>query len=211
MRCCRCEEEISGNEIQWAFEDPYCGSCFDDNFNWCCRCDTIVAREYVHFNDGGDPYCSECYESNCDDDSPKDPAIVDADRYNIIRLCRQSLRGIRLPKQQMIKVNEKDNYLLEIKSLVGYVEKPLYVYGLIDRDEYQMVVSEDMLNEINPVIAGYCRIQVGSGVRRLGISFSLRKNERLKVVQLIQKLTYDIDKKIEQVTDKNPEVLICAV
>ncbi len=70
MHCHNCDDELSDDQVRWAFEEPYCEDCFDNMFNYCCRCDGVIYRESAHYNDEGDPYCSDCYEDNFDDDAP---------------------------------------------------------------------------------------------------------------------------------------------
>ena len=63
MHCHNCDEELRDDQVRWAFEEPYCEDCFDNMFNYCCRCDGVIYRESAHYNDEGDPYLAQIEES----------------------------------------------------------------------------------------------------------------------------------------------------
>jgi hypothetical protein len=45
----------------------YCEGCYDELFEICETCETIIEREYAHFDDEGYPYCDSCYERRFSD------------------------------------------------------------------------------------------------------------------------------------------------
>ena len=191
MHCHNCEEELNDNQVRWAFEEPYCEDCFDNMFNYCCRCDGVIYRESAHYNDEGDPYCSECYESNYDDDAPDNPDVTESDRELVVKLSRSWLQG-KIETRRPLFINDKDILLRTIKDKVGLVDSPIYVFGLTDRDEYQLSVSADLfdkvqiffqLNDIKAIVVS------GPGCNRLGISLSLRKNNQKEIIDLIKQIT----------------------
>jgi len=200
MICNNCGEELVESQYRWAFDEVYCEECFDNQFNYCCRCDGVIYRDSVHYNDEGDPYCDECYRNDYDDDAPNDPMVNEEDRKLIVTLSRNSLKWISSPRR-LINVNKRDNYVNEIRSLVGFVEKPLYLYGLHDRDEFQIECTDDMISQVEHFrIQNFpdVKVVISSGARRLGISYSLRKSQRHLVVNLINKLCYGIDLKMDE-------------
>ena len=191
MHCQNCDESLSDDQVRWAFEEPYCEDCFDNMFNYCCRCDAVIYRESAHYNDEGDPYCAECYEENFDDDCPDNPDVSDSDRELVVKLSRSWLKG-KVESRRPIYINDKDILLRTIKDKVGLVGNPIYLFGLIDRDEYQISVSADLFDVVqNFVLLKEIKATVLSspGCNRLGISLSLRKNNQQQIVELIKQIT----------------------
>lgn len=191
MHCNNCGESLNDGDARWAFEEPYCEDCFDNMFNYCCRCDTVIYRESAHYNDDGDPYCAECYEDNYDDDAPDNPDVTDSDRELVVKLSRSWLRG-KVETRRPIFINDKDILLRTIKDKVGLVDNPIYVYGLVDRDEYQLSASTDIFSSVNQLTLLNdikAKVQASAGCNRLGISLSLRRNNQKEVVELIKQIT----------------------
>lgn len=190
-RCTGCMETIPEGEVRYAFDEAYCERCFDDLFTYCCRCDRLLNREDVQWDRDGDPHCSECFEEENDDESPDNPEVYDADRQLIVELSRGFLAG-RLIKHSLIKVNKNDILLTKLRDKVGIVDNPVYVYGLIDREEYQLSVSQNLIDDTKEFILLHgldWRINPDSGVNRIGISLTLRKNNLKDVVNLIRQTT----------------------
>jgi hypothetical protein len=191
MHCHNCEDELRDDQVRWAFEEPYCEDCFDNMFNYCCRCDGVIYRESAHYNDEGDPYCSNCYESNYDDDAPDNPDVSDSDRELVVKLSRSWLQG-KIETRRPLFINDKDILLRTIKDKVGLVDNPIYVFGLSDRDEYQLSVTADLFDRVQTFVQlnDLKAIVVSSpGCNRLGISLTLRKNNQKEIIELIKQIT----------------------
>jgi len=191
MHCHNCDDEINDDQVRWAFEEPYCEDCFDNMFNYCCRCDGVIYREAAHYNDEGDPYCAECYEDNFDDDAPDNPDVSDSDRELVVKLSRGWLQG-KVETRRPIFINDKDILLRTIKDKVGLVDNPIYVFGLTDRNEYQISVTADLFDQVQSyVLLNDIKVIVVSspGCNRLGISLSLRKNNQKEIIELIKAIT----------------------
>lgn len=191
MHCHNCEEDLQDDEVRWAFDEPYCEDCFDNLFNYCCRCDSVIYRENAHYNDDGDPYCSDCYQDDYDDDSPDNPDVTDSDREHVIKLSRSWLQG-KVETKRPIFINDKDILLKTIKDKVGLVDNPIYVFGLIDRDEYQLSASSDLFDAVQSFIIvkqSTAKIVSTPGCNRLGISLALRKNHQSEIIELIKTVT----------------------
>jgi len=191
MYCHNCEDELHDDEVRWAFEEPYCEDCFDNMFNYCCRCDSVIYRESAHYNDDGDPYCADCYESDFDDDAPDNPDVSDSDRELVVKLSRSWLQG-KVETRRSIFINDKDILLKTIKDKVGLVDNPIYVFGLVDRDEYQLSASSDLFDRVQSyVLLNDIKVTVLSspGCNRLGISLSLRKNNQQQIIEMIKQIT----------------------
>lgn len=191
MHCQNCEDELQDDEVRWAFEEPYCEDCFDNMFNYCCRCDSVIYRENAHYNDDGDPYCSDCFQEDYDDDAPDNPDVTESDRELVVKLSRSWLQG-KVETRRPIFINDKDILLKTIKDKVGLVDNPIYVFGLVDRDEYQISVSSDLFDRVQSfILLNDIRVIVVSspGCNRLGISLSLRKNNQQQIIELIKQIT----------------------
>jgi len=190
-RCFDCGQEISGDETRFAYDEPYCESCFDDRFTYCCRCDMLLRRDDVHWDNDGDPFCDACWEENNDDDSPENPEVSDNDRRLIIELCRGYISG-RNTGKTLIKIRSTDFMLKELQRAVSFVSKPIYVYGLTDTHDYQISCSPDLVSQVKEylLLNGLSwQICEESGINRLGISYSLRKNNLNELTRLIRSIT----------------------
>ena len=192
MRCTNCDEELTDGEAHFAFDEPYCEECFDNSYTYCCRCDTIVSRnDITHYSDDGDPYCSDCWDEDYDDEAPNNPNVYEEDRDLIIHLSRSWLQGNN-EYRRLIIINEKDYHLKTIRSKVRYTYRPLYVFGLIDREDYQISASKNIIDDIKEfALLNLSNVKVieGIGTNRLGISLSLRENHQKEIVNLIKKIT----------------------
>ena len=123
MRCINCEELIPDGEVRWGFDEPYCEECFDENYNYCCHCDTLISSDLTNYSSDGDAYCNECWEQDYDDDAPDNPNVSEEDQNLIIQLSRNWLQG-KVDYRKPISINEKDLHLKTIKRRVGFVEQP---------------------------------------------------------------------------------------
>lgn len=189
MKCSNCNDNILDVRVRWAFEDPYCEECFDNMFNYCCHCDSVMTRDNSHYNSEGEAYCDECYQDEYEDDAPNNPEVTNADRDLIIHLSRAWLNG-KVENKRLISINEQDFMLKVIKDKVGLVDSPLYLYGLIDREEYQIKASSDiillvkeylLINGIEATVT-----EETAGTNRLGVSYGLRENNLKDIVNLIK-------------------------
>lgn len=189
MRCTHCGDQITESEARFAYDNPYCQECFDEFYNYCSRCDTIIGRDYTTYDSDGEPFCNECWENQIDNDvAPDNPDVNDDDRELIIRLSRNWLNG-KVDYSKFIDINERDQYLKAIKTKVGLVDNPLYVFGLMDREEYQISCSSDLFNDVKEyAMLNLPDIQITEtdGENRLGISLSLRENNQTEIVNLIK-------------------------
>ena len=192
MRLCDgCECDLSRQSARFVREEIYCDDCFSEMFNYCDRCDEILHRDDTLWDNDGNPLCSECYEKSYDDDSPDNPPVYDSDRKLILELSRGWLSG-KCKHKTLIKINKKDFLLQKIKDKIGLVESSLYIFGLHDRKEYQLSASSNIIEDVNEFILlnGVDIIVIeGIGCNRLGISYSLRKENFNLVVNLIKKIS----------------------
>jgi len=191
MHCNNCEEDLHDDAVRWAFEQPFCEDCFDNLFNYCCRCDSVIYRENAHYNDDGDPYCSDCFQEDYDDDAPDNPDVTDTDREHVIKLSRSWLHG-RVETRRPIFINDKDILLRTIKDKVGLVDNPIYVFGLVDREEYQISASSDLFDTVQGFLLtkqSTAKVISSPGCNRLGISLALRKNHQSEIIELIKTVT----------------------
>ena len=191
MRCTNCNDAITDEEVRWAFDDPYCESCFNDSYTYCSCCDSVTHRNEICYDNSDNPLCNDCYKEQNDDDSPENPAVDQSDREYILRLSRNWLAG-KIDCRKFININTKDYFLSEIRTKVGLIDTPINLYGLKERDEYQITISPDLektVKELLPESLKYYKIQSVEGVRRIGLSYNIRKDFRPQIIQLIKLLT----------------------
>ncbi|MFA6599291.1 MAG: LIM domain-containing protein [Ignavibacteriaceae bacterium] len=189
--CVSCNDVIRDSEIRWAFDDPYCESCFEEGYVYCSRCDGIVGRGDAHTDSNGDYYCSDCWDEQFDDDCPNNPHVSSADRTLIIELSRNWLLGKRT-NRSLLKINKNDSMLPKIRDKIGLVEQPIYLFGLKDREEYDLSVSSNLIGSIKEflLLNGLeWKVTEGVGCNRLGISLSLRQNNFSEVFKLVKYTT----------------------
>jgi len=190
MRCNSCEREYDPDNMRWHGDDPYCEDCFNESFTYCSRCDETIDRDYARYNISDDVMCSDCYDEDEDPDAPDDPQIFDSQRNEIVSLARNWLSGKR-PKR-LIKITYKDYLLPEIREGVGLVDHALYLYGLQDREEYQLKVSPNLFNRVSQFTSlndWNITIEQDVGTNRISISHSLREEKYHEVLVLLKELT----------------------
>ena len=191
MYCTNCEEELNDNLVRWFNEEPYCLDCFNEIFTFCSRCETVINRESTPYDCNGDPMCNDCYEDNYDDDCPDNPPVTETDRELVVKLSRSWLQD-KIETRRPIFINDKDILLKTIKDKVGLVDNPLYLFGLIDREEYQVSASSDLFEPVQQYILinnVTAKVVSTPGCNRLGISLSLRQNNQNEIIELIKSIT----------------------
>jgi len=189
--CSNCDCELEEDEVRWAYDEIFCESCLNERYRYCDQCDVLVAASDAHFNADGYPFCSECYQGEYDEDCPENPDVDAADRKLIIQLSRNFLLG-KVSKKSVVKINQNDFMLPKIKEKVGVVENPVYLFGLMDREEYHISVSPNLLASVKEYILlhGFdWKVTEGIGCNRMGICYSLRKNHFAAVLKLIKIIT----------------------
>jgi hypothetical protein len=191
MRCTNCNDVIPDGEVRWAFEDPFCENCFNDRYTYCSACDSVINRDEAVYNNSDDPLCNDCYREDNDDDAPDNPPVEESDREYILTLSRNWLSG-KVDHRRFININTKDFFLSEIRTKVGLIDSPINLYGLKEREEYQITLSPDLeqkVKDLLPESLKYFTIKSVEGVRRLGLSYNIRKDYRPEIIQLIKSLT----------------------
>jgi len=80
-------------------------------------------------------------------------------------------------------------YLREIREAVGLISKSIYVYGLVDRDEYQIRATSDLFPTVETFVQrdlpDYSVLEE-EGSRRLGLSLDIRTNHFGLITKLIK-------------------------
>ena len=189
--CSCCSEKIGQGEIRWAEEEAYCDDCFCELFTHCDHCDDVVRRSNAYFDDLGNAHCSNCWDEENDDECPDNPHVDDADRKLIVELSRSWLLG-KHAKRCVLKINQKDYLLSRIKERVGLVDQSIYLFGLQDREEYQLSASSNLVDQVKEFILlnGLdWKVTEGIGCNRIGISYSLRQNHLSPLIKLINRIS----------------------
>ncbi len=192
MRCYNCDCEFDDIDARWAGDDPYCEDCFENQFHYCISCDSVIDREGAYYDDEGDAYCNPCWsrrdEEEYDHECPEDPPVYDSDREFIVQLCRNWLEG-KNEYKRLISVNQKDFFLQRIREKTGLLDSPIYLFGLKDREEYQISASPNIIDTVKEFVQD-CNLDAivseGIGCNRLGVSYTLRNNHQKEIVQLIK-------------------------
>jgi uncharacterized CHY-type Zn-finger protein len=197
-RCDACNSVISSEEVRTYGDGTFCEYCYDRRYASCSECDRDFSIDDL-VEDEGDYVCENCHNEVTDRDCPENPPVDEEKRSYIITLCRQSIRGPVLSRK-FIAINQKDIHLQEIKQLVGRVCKGLYVYGLRSRPEFDIRCSEDIYEYVLPFARerGF-KLITEAGKRRLGLSLRIRKSCKAFAIELINKLTYDMEYKLEEI------------
>ena len=196
MRCTCCEEELIEDEVRWYGDDLYCEHCFYESYTYCARCDEAVDRDYCRYDSNDDPVCDYCYGEESDPDAPDNPEVFDSNRTEIISLANNWLTG-KFPKK-LIKINRYDYRLIDIQEGVGLVDHGLYLYGLQDREVYQIKVSPNLFNRVSQYTTlnnWNIKIVTDTGTNRIGISHSLRESKHQEIIRLLKELTANLKSK----------------
>jgi hypothetical protein len=81
--------------------------------------------------------------------------------------------------------------LQKIKDKVGLVDIPIYLFGLEDREEFQLSVIPNLKDQVKELIlfTGLSKVIEGYRSNRIGISYTLVKDHLPIVIKLIKQLT----------------------
>ncbi|MEO8231487.1 MAG: hypothetical protein ABI638_04350 [Ignavibacteriota bacterium] len=194
-RCEVCNTELAQDEIRYAHSTILCADCFDDGYTYCSRCDSVITRSEAIYDDCGDAYCQSCYDENHDDNCPDNPEVNELDRQLIVHLSRNWLQG-KVDNRKPLEINQNDHTLVKLRKQIGLVDKSLYCYGLVNREEYQITASFDLMDEVKKYLADrklQLNVQFVAGTRRLGISDDLRTNNPNTTLDLLKALTSNTD------------------
>ena len=190
--CEDCGRNLDEHEIRWGHDYRYCEDCFDERYNYCSNCDALIHREDTNWDDDGNPFCDECYSNLNDDDCPDNPDVDTEDIKHVVCLSHNWLKGIKEVNHRL-NINRNDFLLTDIREKVGLIKKPLYLYGLLDREEYQIKASPNIYN----LVSQYTTLNNWNiktvedvGANRLGISKHLREAKRENVINLIKEITF---------------------
>ncbi len=192
---CKLEEEDDFTTVDGR---PVCDSCFSENYHYCSNCDTVIHSNETYYNNAGDPFCSSCYEDEdnedddeFDEDCPNNPSVTEEEKETIIKLANQWLNDDN-PRKFNINIKQGDYCLADLRTKIGLVISPVYVYGLSKRDEYELCVSPDLQSHVTDFVDFNnfpWQVTTGNGSRRIGISYSLRQDHFDEIIKLVKELT----------------------
>lgn len=185
--CEQCGESVSEDGGHFYNDELYCEGCFYDSYTYCQRCDDAVNRDYCHYDNDGDAICDRCWDEDIDDNAPDNPEINDSEREQIINLSKCWLKGEK-PKT-LIRINRNDDFLEEIQAGIGLVAHAPYIYGLRDREEFQIKASADLIDKVKELATENVIVFEDIGHNRLAISRTLREQHREEIITLIRKVS----------------------
>ena len=193
--CDCCEKQLDEDDVRWAFDNPLCDDCFSETYTYCNSCDDVITRDEAYY-ENDDPFCYNCYEDNTDNNAPNNPPVDETDRELIIHLSNNWLTG-KTNLKYPLKINKNDLLLPELKTKTGLIDKQIYVYGLLDREEYQLRATTDLFNHISQYVTlnnwNVKLTSETSGVGRLGVSKELRENRTAELAAMIHSITQQTD------------------
>jgi hypothetical protein len=199
-KCANCGRVLeSEEEKRIAFDNYYCERCYDTLFASCSRCDMLIYDDEARYDNGGYCFCESCWEhENGSDIFPQNPEVGNLEREQIVNLSRNWLNG-NVDYRTLIRINQRDYFLKTIQEKVGLVDKKIYCFGLIDRDEFQLRASSEIFEQVKEFIylrGLYLIVEEVFIPRKLGISYSLRENNQDLIVELIREIS--TEKEVEK-------------
>ena len=193
-RCLDCGCEVTPSNSYQHEGDYFCEDCFHENYYHCDRCDDVIHRDDAYWDDDY-AYCRDCYqERTSDDDAPQNPPVNNKDRELIIELSINWLEG-KVVNQKRIHIKKNDYRLDELREKVGCIDKCIYVYGLTDRDGYQIKAGSKIFDEVRDILNDInleASVIEDDDSNRLGISYSLRKDHFDQIIELVKQLTTNL-------------------
>lgn len=226
--CYKCKKPSPIDDVYTVADNIYCSDCYNRLFRQCVHCLNSFPIDEV-YTVADDIYCPDCYSKHwfycdgCGEDLSLDDQCI-CNRCSDCCNCKKELRYEQNPKVSKREVMEvckiigikyykmpatkyplginKDDYKLpELAAVVGLLNESLYVYGLKDREEYNLLIPPDKVRMVSKFLERKGWKYMTGDYCRLAISYSLRDKEFDNVAELI-KLMCGKPKK---------EKLLCAV
>lgn len=162
-QCVKCNTYLKG------LKHGYCPECFE-KMAFCDGCGNITDRTSMAQHKGK-LLCKSCKSKLKD---IKSKVASDEEISKIVKMLTSDI-----PKT-MLRTNTynwEDDGVSKIAAKIGKVQKPIYIYGLIDRPEYGIAISPDLWREdvINTPI-GAINVIKTSNLKSIGICRNLRLN-----------------------------------
>ena len=204
--CYDCGTTICVGDGTYVGEDLVCDHCYQNHYFNCEHCGT----SYHNDDYGEDGYCRYCCEDSDSERNDEERCIrINSEDASVgeieatLCLLAGEMKRLRLRN----RCNSNDIYLDEIVSQVGLVDDPVYLYGLIDREEYGLLVDPDTFKFLDAkgsihTVAGKDIVAVESfsfipivrhihdrHIRAIGISRALREDFRDWVCNFVANIT----------------------
>lgn len=180
------EYSHSDNAYSTARNGSVCQSCYENHYFTCQRCDELYHNDDYR----GDGYCVNCYEEDEEDKFYLDPSeirVTDKTKEKLRALLKKPL-PVSLPGY--CRGNEEDPYITQVIRAVGEVDFPVYLYGLIDREEHQLSLAAVLLRKFQKSDWKRAFKAISnSSLNKIGVCLDLRKNQFNRIVRLIKYLT----------------------
>jgi len=212
--CSNCEELVHSDDVQTHNDTIYCQGCFDEMFVCCsdcseyyhqdevydgiCRhceeenyctcnsCENRIHRDDALYDEDDEPYCENCYRES-DDDIPKNPEIGNDELIATSLLCKAPIANC--PTAIRCWGNFKDVLIPNLIFKLGPVKHPVYLYGLKDREEYQLKLSVNVAGQIKKALAAHGltpEILITGHASRIGIARQLRQEHFSTILKVLK-------------------------
>jgi len=180
------EHSHTDNAYTTARNGSVCHSCYENHYFYCQRCDELYHNDDYR----GDGYCVNCYDEDEEDKFYLDPTEIRVTDKTKEKLCALLKKPLPVSLPGYCRGNEGDPYITQVIRAVGEVDFPVYLHGLIDREEHQFSLAAPLLRKFQKSDWKRAFKAIGnSSLNKIGICLDLRKNQFNRVVRLIKHLT----------------------
>lgn len=173
-----------------------CEDC-DSNYTACENCEDEIHNDNSWYDEDGGPYCRSCYHERCEEEGEREglfwvdsnPPVKPGYVEKILAILSRPL-----PKKGLSRIagNMEDAHIPEIIEKVGPVQNPIYVYGLIDREEFEFAASSDLLPYAQAILGYGVELQPVPGNKRFGVARKHRDRTLGWVVSIIRGICRDM-------------------
>lgn len=194
--CEDCEGRINtGLDIYHIVEERYyCDFCFRDKYYRCEVCQVIRYLDgdwwWVSEEDETRE-CNDCHQSK-HSLYPSNPDITDSDRAVILKFAKQFVETVGVVNTYKLRVKKGDYRMEEIKTAIGDIPAPIYLFGIKDEKAYRVLATSDIIDLVREYfkdkehIVSFNEIRLNKGYMRLGLDRSLREIHFDKCIELVK-------------------------
>lgn len=218
VRCTICDADISCIVDAYTgpapAEESMCRRCFLNFCVICERCDTTIWIQDSSYAPSGCAICATCYDETvsscrgcgnacwveeltdayCESCSPEwqDVCVTTAELTETQAMIRRECaRKTYKPRKKLCTGNMEDFRIPEILERIGKVRHPVYLYGITDMHETDLLLHPSVARQISLDELGQFTWRPANSVDKIGLSWALRSNDErltcfISMVQSIQ-------------------------